>query len=120
MEMIKMLKPYFSFPDQRGLIIGLCQEGSWKEVNIISSRKGTRRGDHYHKDTNELFIMLKGLVKVHLQSVAEKDRVMTVVMKANDAFIVLPNTNHTFEILEESVWINMLDRVVENDMLRME
>lgn len=113
--MIKLLKPYFSFKDDRGLITGIIQEGNWKEINIISSKKGTRRGDHYHKKCTELFIILSGKVKVYLQSVNKPARTMTVIFMKNDAFIVPCGTIHTFEILENSRWINALDMIIKDD-----
>jgi quercetin dioxygenase-like cupin family protein len=118
MEMIKTLKPYFNFKDERGLILGLVQEHSWKEVNLVTSKKGTRRGDHYHKLCRECFIILEGKIRVHLQSVRFPDKVMTVIMLPGDVFIVEPDTNHTFEILENSKWLNMLDTVLKDDMYK--
>ena len=45
---------------------------------------------------------------------------MDMVLKANDVFTVEPMIWHTFEVLEDSVWINALDRVVEDDMYKVE
>lgn len=118
--MIKIIKPYFHHEDERGLITGLIQEGNWKEINIITSKKGTRRGDHWHKETVELFIILEGKIKLYLQQEEDKDRVMTLVLKKNDVFTIDPGTWHTFEVLEDSVWINALDRVVADDMYKVE
>ena len=120
MEMIKLIKPYFSFEDDRGLITGLAQEGIWKEINIIESKKGSRRGDHYHKKAVEMFIILSGKVKLYLQSEEDKERVMTLVVKKGDVFIVPPLVWHTFEILEDSQWINMLSEIVKDDMYKRE
>ena len=118
--MIKILSPYFVHEDERGLITGLAQEGNWKEVNIITSKNGSRRGGHYHKQCVEMFIILSGMVKLHLQSEKDKDRVMTLVVKKGDVFIVPPMIWHTFEILEDSSWINMLSEIVKDDMYKRE
>ena len=116
--MIQFLKPYFSFEDERGVITGLVQEHSWKEINLVTSKKGTTRGGHYHKFCTELFIILEGKIRVHLQDVLNTDKVMTVVMLPGDAFIVETNVNHTFEIMENSKWINALDEIIKDDMYK--
>ena len=118
--MIKILKPYFTHEDERGLITGLVQEGNWKEINIITSKKGTRRGDHYHKETTELFIILSGAIKLHLQEEANRDKGMILDLFKGDVFIVEPGTWHTFEVKEDSSWINALDRVVKDDMYKVD
>ena len=120
LKVIKFIKPYFSFPDERGTIIGLIQEGNWKEINSVFSKKGTRRGDHYHKETNEIFIILEGKINLHLQKEEDKDRVLSVIVKQGDVFLIEPMVWHAFEVLEDSAWINMLDRVVKDDMYKVE
>ena len=117
-KMIRLLEPYFYFPDSRGTITGVVQEGNWKEINIINSKKGSRRGDHYHKLSNELFIILKGKVKVHLYMIGNREYRSTIVVTPRDAFIVPPCVHHTFEILEESTWINALDRIEKDDFYK--
>lgn len=118
--MIKIIKPYFSHKDERGLIVGLVQEGNWKEINIVTSKKGTRRGDHYHKLTNELFIILSGRITLHLQMQIDRDRTMTYELFKGDVFTVEPGIWHTFEVLEDSSWINALDRIVPDDMYKVD
>ncbi len=118
--MIRFINPYFSFKDDRGLITGLIQEGNWKEINVIDSKKGTRRGDHYHKKCTELFIMLSGRVKVYLQSVDEPDRQMIITFFKGDVFIVERGTYHTFEVIDNSTWINALDMVIKDDFYKRE
>lgn len=113
--MIKFIKPYFQFKDERGSIKGIIQEGLWKEINIIDSKKGARRGDHYHKEASELFIILSGEIRVYLQSFNEPNRTMEVSCFKGDVFIVEKGTYHTFDIRKDSQWLNALDRVVKDD-----
>lgn len=116
--MIKILQPYFSHTDDRGGITGLVQEGNWKEINIITSKKGARRGDHYHKLCTELFIILYGRVRVHLSLAEGIDYSSKIIFKKGDAFIVEPGVYHTFEVLENSQWINALDMVIKDDFYK--
>ena len=45
---------------------------NWKEINFICSEAGTIRGNHYHENTDELFIILEGKIKIILQNVLGK------------------------------------------------
>ena len=119
--MIKFIKPYFKFNDSRGSITGIIQSGTWQEINIINSKKGSRRGDHYHKKATELFIILLGKVRVHLSSKTKGiDYSSKIVFKKGDVFIVEPGVYHTFEVLENSRWINALDMVTKDDTYKKE
>lgn len=120
MEIIKLLNPYFEFVDDRGTITGLAQQGTWKEVNTIFSKKGSRRGDHYHKKITEMFIILEGNIRLHLQSEQNKERVMTLIVMPGDVFIIPPMVWHTFEVMEDSRWMNLLSEVVMDDMFKRE
>ena len=83
--MYKKLAPYFTHDDGRGQIVGVVNEGEWREVNSISSEAGSVRGNHYHESTIELFLILSGKIEVTVQRV--EDRVLT---RAAKTFIVGP------------------------------
>ena len=73
--MYKKLAPYFTHDDGRGQIVGVVNEGEWREINSISSEAGAVRGNHYHSSTIELFLVLSGKIEVTVQRV--EDRVLT-------------------------------------------
>ena len=66
--MIKFINSYFQNDDNRGNIYGIINQSNWQEINIISSRKGSVRGGHYHKKTIELFFIIEGNNFNHLPS----------------------------------------------------
>ncbi|NCD10923.1 MAG: cupin domain-containing protein [Epsilonproteobacteria bacterium] len=109
--MIKFITNYFQHKDDRGSITGLVNFGQWEELNIIESEAGVKRGNHYHKNTQELFVILDGKIKISLQNI-QGDRLAGEIkeyeVKQGDVFMIEINTNHVFEILEKSRWINML------------
>ena len=117
--MIEFISHYFQYYDERGSIIGLVNFGNWKELNIIESESGEIRGNHYHKNTDELFIILDGMIKIQVQEVSEGvlvNNMQEFNVKQGDVFLIKKNINHTFEILETSRWINALSiRTDEND-----
>ncbi len=110
MALYQRVEHYFKHSDTRGYITGLLNTGTWREVNFIASEAGTIRGGHYHKQTEECFLILTGRILVtfrkpieHAQDVKEE-----ILFKAGDVFIVNPLVEHTFEILENASWINLL------------
>lgn len=114
--MIKMIDRYFTYKDERGSLEGIINFGEWKELNIIESCSDTIRGNHYHKNTSELFIILDGEIKVITQKVINEELVRKPsekIVKAGDAFIVEPMINHTFYIIKNSRWINVLSNPLD-------
>ena len=110
--MIKFLKNYFSINDDRGSIKGLVNRGNWRELNFFETTANQKRGEHYHKLTDELFIILKGKIKIQLSRVSEEGKLVGekeyYIVSKGDVFIIPKLTFHAFEILEDTKWINGL------------
>lgn len=106
--MYKFINKYFSHKDERGTIEGLVNFGNWQEINIITSCKNSVRGGHFHKEIKELFYILKGEIKAELCDINSTDKKETVTLKEGDIFLIEPYTLHTFTMLTDSQWINML------------
>jgi dTDP-4-dehydrorhamnose reductase len=104
-----LLSPYFYFVDGRGKIIGVFQGLKWEEINYIESIKGSVRGTHYHKETIEGFFLINGKVKVTLVDMAKNSK-RTFVANKGSILIINPHILHTFEMLEDSQWINLLSK----------
>ena len=117
--MIEFIPNYFELSDERGSFLGLINFGTWKEVNIICSEADTVRGGHYHENTDELFLILEGKIKITLQKVLvnkvldnEKE---TFDVQEGDVFLIKKNVNHIFETIEYSKWINVLSQKLNKD-----
>jgi len=117
--MIEFIPNYFEHSDKRGSFLGLINFGNWKEINFICSEAGTVRGNHYHENTDELFIILEGNIKVILQKVLGKkdleNKQKTFNVKEGDVFLIKKNVNHIFEIIEHSKWINVLSQKIDKE-----
>ena len=114
--MLKVINRYFMHKDKRGALEGLVNFGEWKEINLISSLAGVERGDHYHKETLELFIILEGKINVILEKVKDGKLVGSKterIVKRGDVFLIDPFVNHTFRILDEAKWINVLSKKID-------
>lgn len=111
--MIEFVERYFTHEDYRGTIDGLINTGTWGEINIIFSKMNTIRGNHYHENTTELFIVLDGRIEVITQKVKNNKNIGVeerVFVIAGDVFVIEPNTNHIFNIVKNSKWINVLSK----------
>jgi dTDP-4-dehydrorhamnose 3,5-epimerase-like enzyme len=116
--MLHFVTRYFVHSDERGSIEGLINKGNWQELNLITSDAGIVRGNHYHKKTQELFIILEGDIEVQTQAVDEGKLVGNLSIhkvKAGDVFLVEPMTNHIFTPHKPSKWINALSEPVDNE-----
>ena len=69
--MIKFYSNYFKKEDPRGKIVGLINQGNWEELNYFCTDSDQIRGNHYHKKTDELFIILKGKLEIQLTEVSQ-------------------------------------------------
>jgi len=52
----------FTFNDDRGTLVQLVHEG-YKQMNVVTSKKGVFRGGHYHKMNREVFYIISGHFK---------------------------------------------------------
>lgn len=107
--MIKFIKNYFAHSDERGSIKGLFNFGVWEEGNLITSKAGTIRGGHYHKGTSELFIILDGKIEITTKELGVDKEAVSIV-ESGDVFFIEPNILHTFNCIEDSRWINVLSK----------
>ena len=117
--MIKFYKNYFVNEDERGRFVGLINDKNWQEINYFHTKENQIRANHYHKHTDELFIILEGKIKITLTKVFPNGKLdeksSDYSITKNDVFIIEKMTYHTFEIIEESTWINALTIKIDND-----
>ena len=117
--MIEFIPNYIEYSDKRGSFLGLINFGNWKEINIICSEADTVRGDHYHENTDELFLILEGIIKITLQKVLDNkvldNEKKTFDVQEGDVFLIKKNVNHIFETIEYSKWINVLSQKLNKD-----
>lgn len=117
-RLYERIEPYFKHVDDRGSLRGLINAGEWREINIIDSQKGSIRGGHYHKNTKECFVILSGkiLVKFRLpQGDGEEDILEESFFEKDDVFLIRPMVEHTFIVISNAQWINMLSTPLSKD-----
>ena len=115
--MIVFFENYIVKSDSRGVMKGLINQGCWRELNYFSTKAGQIRGNHYHKNTDELFIILDGKIEIEWESVNSEGKKIshpkTEIVQEGDVFIIRKGTRHKFRILENTNWINGLSQKMD-------
>lgn len=95
---IKSLKPAFS--DDRGMIIDLVYKTDFDAVTLIKSKKGSVRGNHYHKETTQYSYILSGKIEAYSQAPAGPVEIKT--LEIGDMMISVPFERHALHAVEDS------------------
>lgn len=88
--------------DERGELYeftGVCAE--FKQVNILFSKAGTKRGQHYHKILREKFYIISGFLIVDVVNVETGEKTSFECKKA-EQFIIEPFNQHTLTFIEDT------------------
>lgn len=108
--LIKRIEPEFSFLDSRGELTQLVSKG-YAQVNILHSKAGTVRGDHYHKQCTEAFYVIEGSVCIEVQDGAICER---ETFLKGDFFCVMPGIMHSLRFEKNCTMVQLYDVPVEN------
>lgn len=109
---MKIIDHYFSFDDSRGWIRGIDNQSTWKELNVMFTKKGEVRGNHFHQETSELIYIIQGEVSIDWFSVDEPAP-QHLTLAQLKGVIFAPRENHTFTALEDTIWVNALDKAFD-------
>ena len=108
---MEKFSPYIMKTDQRGCFLGITQE-NWAEVNFIETEANQVRGNHYHKETFELFFIISGEVDIVIDNLRSGEHIEFCARKG-DIFVIDPYELHTFYTKSKTQWINMLSRRID-------
>lgn len=103
--MLRQFTTDFDFQDERGTIVQLVHEG-YRQVNVITTKKGVMRGGHYHKQNKEAFYIISGSLTIEVNG--EKTD-----FGAGDFFGIDANDMHSFYFLEDTLLVSMYSDGVE-------
>ena len=89
--------------DERGKIIDVVDGIDFVHAGIVTYKKGAIRGNHYHKQTEQLNYILKGKIRHLSKDLSKKgSKVKEVIMVEGDRINNPPLEWHHDEALEES------------------
>lgn len=112
--MMKLLNSYFKHEDDRGRILGIIQEGTWKELNYLTAKADSIRGGHFHKETTEIIFVIRGRATLSISYAGSKKVEQSVVVVGGDIILIEPGDRHTFQFVEDSELINILSEPMKD------
>lgn len=91
--------------DNRGKIADIFYNEDINHVAIISSKKGVRRGDHYHKETTQHCLVIRGSMIYVSQPSDKSEPVKYILIKEGDIISTPPFEVHTLLFPEDNEFI---------------
>jgi quercetin dioxygenase-like cupin family protein len=90
--------------DERGRIVDVFYKDNINHVAVVDSKKGSIRGNHYHKTSTQYMLMTKGSMEYWYRRVGDLVP-KKVLLKVGDIVETPPNEIHTLIILEDNQFI---------------
>jgi quercetin dioxygenase-like cupin family protein len=105
MELNAKIKP--EFVDDRGGITKILDDGKTniKSVLLITSKAGSVRSNHYHKEDAHWIYMITGSMEYYEKPVKGRSKTKKVIVNAGDLIYTPPMAVHAVKFLEDSVFI---------------
>lgn len=97
---MKLRKIATAYEDERGIIADILERVEIDCVTLITSKKGARRGDHYHKESIQYTFVLKGTL--HLITQIDEGKTEITTIKAGDLVLTPPMEKHALIALDDS------------------
>ncbi len=112
------------FVDERGEIQSLF-EGPITAAQIITSKAGSVRANHYHKTDWHYCHMLSGSMRYYHRPVGSKEAPQWVLVKEGQGIFTPPDVEHAMEFIEDSAFLNLTHNTreqenYESDLVRVE
>jgi len=89
------------FNDDRGTIADIFYNTDISHVTLISSVPNAIRGNHYHKETTQTMLMIKGSLEYWYKPVNSNKPAKMYFCKVGDLITTEPNEIHALKITEE-------------------
>jgi len=94
-------RPKIAFKDSRGVIVDILDGIPVECVTVLTSKRGTVRGNHFHKKTTQYLYVVDGKLRLHTQSPGQPVR--RRVIRRGDLVVTPPLERHAFEAIEDSL-----------------
>jgi dTDP-4-dehydrorhamnose 3,5-epimerase-like enzyme len=112
------------FTDSRGAIQTLA-DAPLQAAQIITSKKGTVRANHYHKAGWHYCYVVSGSIDYYHRPVGSKDKPEHVHIKTGQVFFTPPMVEHAMVFPEDTTFLNLAgnkrdQKAYEEDLVRVE
>ena len=100
---MKVLQIKTTYQDKRGSITDIVEQIDFNGATMIESKKGSIRGNHYHKKTIQYIYLLSGKLKAKSKKVDES--MVEVVVQPGDLISHDQLEAQCFEAIEDSLFL---------------
>ena len=100
---MKKIKNKIMHRDKRGLIIDLLEKKNINSITFITQKKGTVRGNHFHKKTIQWNYLIKG--KIELFAKKNKKNIKKIILSEGDISETEKNEKHAIKALKDSEFL---------------
>ena len=107
METLKHIDP--AVVDPRGAITNLF-EGRIEHIALITSKKGSTRANHYHKEDFQYIYLVSGAYESHSCEVRNPERRQVLKVRPGDIVATPPMIAHAQKFTEDSVFLALSTR----------
>ena len=107
METLKHINP--AVKDARGLISNIF-EGRIEHVALITSKKGTVRANHYHKQDHQYIYLISGAFESHSVDVQNPSKRQVLKVQPGDLVETPSLIAHAQKFTEDSVFLALTTR----------
>ncbi len=119
---MKKIKIKTSFKDSRGLIIDLLEKKMINAITMITQKKGSVRGNHFHKKTIQWNFVLSGKLELHTKKKNKKKK--KIVLNKGDFAVTDKNESHALKALSNAEFLVFTQgprggKEYENDTFRL-
>ena len=97
---MKKIKLSINHKDKRGLITDLLEKKMINAVTLITQKKGTVRGNHYHKKTIQWNYLLSGKIEVVGKKNGKNKK--KIILKQGDLVVTDKKESHAIKALIDS------------------
>lgn len=110
MKLFEILKPDFSFEDERGTLVQITHK-PFAQTNAVFTKAGQVRGGyHYHRFSKEIFFVIEGKIRVSLRYGDKKEE---CTFSSGDMFLIPENVRHCFEFEKDTYLVAFYTERVE-------
>jgi len=108
MNKIKLLP---AFKDNRGLIWDLLGGEQIDHIGMLTTKKGSIRGKHFHKLQKQYTLLFEGKIKVKVKNLQdEKSTIQEFILNPMEMILFPPYHYHSLEAIEDSICLIFTDR----------
>tara|TARA_R110002012_G_scaffold289091_1_gene482011 strand:+ start:307 stop:714 length:408 start_codon:yes stop_codon:yes gene_type:complete len=91
--------------DDRGRIVDVFYKNNIDHVAVIDSKKGSIRGNHYHKLSTQHILITKGKLEYWYKPLNSEECANHVLLERGDILSTPPNEIHALKIIEDNQFI---------------